>query len=315
MATKAHCAYCFENLSASLEKRQPLSLQQVEEYLQKYFGEETTEVPEEGLEVEDEDSDGTAEDFSGPNAQLTGSYRPAAISRLTATSQSTGSSSSSLPSTGVSTPSTNASAATSATSVTSGSPPRSIFSLGRRNQHQDKSAPSQTDEYPLFVTWNTISRNGNKSLRGCIGTFDNQELSDGLKSYALTAAFDDHRFMPISARELPTLECGVTLLTDFETASNPMDWEIGKHGLRISFHHHGRRFGATYLPDVAREQGWTKEETIVSLMRKANWNGRREDWRKVDLNVVRYQGDRETMEYREWREWRDWVDEQEDGTS
>jgi AMME syndrome candidate gene 1 protein len=129
-------------------------------------------------------------------------------------------------------------------------------------------------------------------------------------AHSSPSAFDDTRFLPISLRELASLECQVTLLTDFEPVPDPMAWEIGKHGLRISFTYHGRRYGSTYLPDVAREQGWTKEETIISLMRKAGWNGRREDWRKIDLNVITYQGQRTTMEYREWREWRDWVQEQ-----
>lgn len=114
--------------------------------------------------------------------------------------------------------------------------------------------------------------------------------------------------MPISLRELTSLECGVTLLTDFETAPGPMAWELGKHGLRISFTWHSRRYGATYLPDVPKEQGWTKEETLVSLMRKAGWNGKKDEWQKVaDLQVVRYQGKRASLGYREWREWRDWV--------
>lgn len=127
----------------------------------------------------------------------------------------------------------------------------------------------------------------------------------------LYSAFEDARFSPITLRELPSLECGVTLLTNFEPTSDPMSWDIGKHGLRISFVYHGRRYGATYLPDVAKEQGWTKEETLVSLMRKAGWTGRKDDWRKVeDLHVIRYQGKKEQMGYREWREWRDWVDEQ-----
>ena len=115
--------------------------------------------------------------------------------------------------------------------------------------------------------------------------------------------------MPISFRELSSLECSVTLLTDFEPAGNAMDWEIGKHGLRISFTSNGRRYGSTYLPDVAREQGWTKEETVVSLMRKAGWGGHRPDWRRVDVNVVRYQGKRASLTYRQWRDWRDWVEE------
>jgi AMMECR1 domain-containing protein len=89
-----------------------------------------------------------------------------------------------------------------------------------------------------------------------------------------------------------------------------MDWEIGTHGLRISFTHLTRRFGSTYLPDVAREQGWTKEETMISLMRKAGWSGRSSDWRNVkDLNVVRYQGHRCELGYKEYIAWRRWVEE------
>lgn len=126
------------------------------------------------------------------------------------------------------------------------------------------------------------------------------------------SAFEDARFPPIPLRDLPTLEVGVTLLTDFEPASTPTSWDIGTHGLRISFTWHGRRYGATYLPDVAREQGWTKEETLVSLMRKAGWNGNSKEWKKVaDLSVVRYKGMKCAMDYASWREWRDWVEEQE----
>ena len=124
-------------------------------------------------------------------------------------------------------------------------------------------------------------------------------------------AFDDHRFHPISLAELPTLECGVTLLTDFENAPSPMAWELGKHGLRISFTYHGRRYGSTYLPHIAPEQGWTKEETIISLMRKAGWTGRKDEWRKVgDLKLVIYQGLQRELTYSQWKEFRDWVKEQ-----
>jgi AMMECR1 domain-containing protein len=63
------------------------------------------------------------------------------------------------------------------------------------------------------------------------------------------------------------------------------------------------------LPDVAVEQGWDREETVVSLMRKAGWSGRREKWSEVqDLKVVRFQGVAETVGWGEFREWRDWVD-------
>lgn len=87
-----------------------------------------------------------------------------------------------------------------------------------------------------------------------------------------------------------------------------MDWELGKHGLRISFYWRNRRYGSTYLPDVAMEQGWDKEETLVSLMKKAGWSGREDKWRDVELKVVRYQGMKESMEYEEFKAWRNWVD-------
>ncbi|KAF2758123.1 hypothetical protein EJ05DRAFT_476383 [Pseudovirgaria hyperparasitica] len=275
MATEAHCAYCFESLLASLEKRPALSLNEVESLWAKFKGSDT-----------------------GDNlAEASDELRSPAMNRLLAPSPAS-TSSSSVSSTSASTPlSTEESSKSSSRS--------SLSSSIKKTEHE---------EFPLFVTWNTISRSGHKNLRGCIGTFEAQALDDGLRSYALTSAFEDTRFNPISLREAPSLECGVTLLTDFLPASDPMAWEIGKHGLRISFTYNGRRYGSTYLPDVAREQGWTKEETLVSLMRKAGWNGRKDEWRKVsDLNVVTYQGDRVVLGYSAWQEWRDWVDGSNEG--
>ena len=121
-------------------------------------------------------------------------------------------------------------------------------------------------------------------------------------SHSIRRALEDTRFAPIGLNELPLLQCGVTLLTSFETAPDPMAWEIGQHGLRISFLCNSRRYGATYLPDVALEQGWTKTETLISLMHKAGWRGRDEDWHKVEnLNVVRYQGHRVSLSYMDWQ--------------
>ena len=61
---------------------------------------------------------------------------------------------------------------------------------------------------------------------------------------------------------------------------------------------------------MAVEQGWTKDETLSSLVRKAGWSGRKDDWRKLtDLKVVRYQGKKVTVTYKEWEEWWAWVQE------
>lgn len=313
MATQAHCAYCFESLSASLQKRSPLDLPTVLRLWKLYNSDPDEEAlasadaPLDDDDVDEDEDEEMADELPTDPTTAPRPFRPAAVSRLLAPSPSSASSSS------VQSTSSTPSGLSEASSATSKSSSRSsLFSPGRRGGKEERRSSEKADEHPLFVTWNTIGRNGGKSLRGCIGTFEPQELGDGLRSYALTSAFDDTRFSPITLRELPSLECGVTLLTNFEPIASPLDWEIGLHGLRISFTYYGRRYGSTYLPDVAREQGWTKEETMVSLMRKAGWSGRKDEWTKVpDLNVIRYQGRQVKLGYREWKEWRDWVEEQE----
>ncbi|KAL7797257.1 AMMECR1 domain-containing protein [Trichoderma ceciliae] len=162
---------------------------------------------------------------------------------------------------------------------------------------------------PLFVTWNTVDpADDDVSLRGCIGTFESQLLSEGIHEYALISALQDTRFRPISKRELPSLQAAVTLLTDFEEADDAHDWEVGTHGIRISFSDRGRRYGATYLPDVALEQGWTQDETLFSLIRKAGWMGSRSKWQDLDVKVTRYQGKKISLDYPEFKKWRDWVE-------
>ncbi|KAI5207323.1 hypothetical protein AUEXF2481DRAFT_43418 [Aureobasidium subglaciale EXF-2481] len=275
MATKAHCAYCFEVLVASFESRQPLSLSQVEDLW----------TAQNGHEEEEDTPDTNDED----NELESSTSRVPAISRLLdSDTPASNSSSSSL------TSSTQPSTSSSSTSLSS------------------RSAISPSDSYPLFVTWNTISpRNTHqKTLRGCIGTFKPLPLEHGLADYALTSAFEDTRFPPIPASQLSQLQCCVTLLTNF---SNPtkdvMAWEVGKHGIKISFKFQGRNLGATYLPDVAKEQGWTREEALISLMRKAGWSGRKDEWRKVAaaMELITYEGKKVDLGYAEFKEWRDRV--------
>lgn len=283
MATKAHCAYCFESISASFDRRQPQSLQEIQELWKQY-------VDDEGEEVVDGDQDGEVNDDSTL-------AQPAAISRLSNKPATSKSSNSSLPSVKSSSSSSRTGTATPASSVSSRSSP---FALGRSS----KPAP---ESHPLFVTWNT-TRSGHRSLRGCIGTFKAQEIQEGLRHYARVAAFEDERFSPIPSSALPSLQCCVTLLTNFSAPTrDPMDWTLGKHGIRLSFVHNGVAYGATYLPDVAKEQGWTKEETIVSLMRKAGWRGKKDEWSRVqNLEIVRYEGKKVDLDYDEWKAFKDW---------
>lgn len=294
MATVAHCLFCFESLAANLEDREPMSLAEIQASWAEY---------PKGLETE---ASNTYEDDSDVPVSKNLKQSPA-LQRLAQTSASS-----------LSSPSTPSSASSTSLTPTASDVSTPISSLNSSNssftppgiapRSSQKSSRNIT-ESPLFVTWNKKStRLQQYNLRGCIGNFSDLPLASAIAEYALVSAFQDNRFPPISLYELPRLSVDVTLLTDFEDAKDAMDWELGVHGLRISFYWHNRKYGSTYLPDVAVEQGWNKEETVISLMRKAGWRGREDKWKEVELKVTRYQGMRETVDYEEFRAWREWVD-------
>ena len=135
---------------------------------------------------------------------------------------------------------------------------------------EKKTLPQVSDQYkdlkfPLFVTW---TEGKEEDLRGCIGTFSEESLNKSLGSFALTSALKDNRFSPISLKEVPGLNVGVSLLVNFESAKDHLDWEVGKHGIEIDFEVNGVAYGATYLPEVAYEQNWDQITTIKSLVKK-----------------------------------------------
>lgn len=171
--------------------------------------------------------------------------------------------------------------------------------------------PHADESFPLFVTWNTVSSTGSSRLRGCIGTFEAQPLQQGLEEYALISALKDRRFSPISIAELPKLECCVSLLTAFEECKDYLDWELGVHGIYIDFDPPGSgshrskgatrgSLSATYLPDVAPAQGWSKEEAIDSAIEKAGYHGRVTKELRQSIHVQRYRSEKAGMRYVEW---------------
>ncbi|EGC42319.1 conserved hypothetical protein [Histoplasma capsulatum var. duboisii H88] len=351
MASAAQCFYCFECLSASFKGTEPPSLSAVEDLWEEFESFkalalradfqgsadhlDNDEVVADGDQSEVRDDDSEESDDGSKIAKPSQKVQLPSISRLQGGSSSK-SSNSSTPS--ALSNSSSRSALTSASSTTSISPAASSIFSRSKGAGANFSTDTADMTYPLFVTWNTLSSTGHKSLRGCIGTFEPHELAAGLKTYALTSAFGDTRFPPIPSSLLPSLSCSLTLLSSFETCSHPLDWVLGTHGLRISFIYRGRRLGATYLPDVAVEQGWTKEETVESLMRKAGWEGyssnsgggrvarrflrgsmnssasannaRGKPWEDdvSDFKTVRYQGLKASAAFAEWQEWRKWVE-------
>ncbi|XP_039958693.1 uncharacterized protein CG5902 [Bactrocera neohumeralis] len=156
------------------------------------------------------------------------------------------------------------------------------------------------DAYPLFVTWKT---GRDKRLRGCIGTFSAMHLHNGLREYALTSALKDSRFAPIAREELPKLTVSVSILQNFEEAHGYLDWTLGVHGIRIEFlNERGYKRTATYLPQVATEQGWDQTQTIDSLLRKGGYRAAITPETRKSIKLTRYRSQEIQMNYKEYRE-------------
>lgn len=178
MANPAQCYYCFESLSASFENREPASLVAIEALWEQHEqSKKLSKLAAQPGDEEEEDAE-SVNDNEEPKQSFQTSSRPKGlqiprIKRL----QSQASDSSS---TGT-TPS-------SASNTSSNSNLSNSTAMTTPSMQLETS--KSTERYPLFVTWNTLSRNGHKSLRGCIGTFEAQDLAAGLKSYALTSYVD-----------------------------------------------------------------------------------------------------------------------------
>jgi AmmeMemoRadiSam system protein A len=98
----------------------------------------------------------------------------------------------------------------------------------------------------------TLRKHGR--LRGCIGTFDAREdLIVTIRRMAV-AATQDPRFANqlLSVAELPDLRIEISLLGPMTPINDPLQVEIGRHGVYIR---RGLHTGC-FLPEVAAEHGW-----------------------------------------------------------
>lgn len=99
-------------------------------------------------------------------------------------------------------------------------------------------------------------------LRGCIGLIESdQPLYASIPQMAVAAAVDDPRFSPVTEEDLPKLKYEVSVLSPMKRVSAISEIELGAHGVKIQ---KGSRSGV-FLPQVAEETGWNKEEFLNHL--------------------------------------------------
>lgn len=122
----------------------------------------------------------------------------------------------------------------------------------------------QTKDYPIFKTkrgvFATLRKGG--ELRGCIGTFDESKpLAQTIQEMAVSAAFADSRFNQLSAEELDEIKIEISVLPPMEKIDDPNMIKAGKHGVYVQ---KGSKSGV-YLPQVATEEGWNREQFLDHL--------------------------------------------------
>lgn len=117
---------------------------------------------------------------------------------------------------------------------------------------------------PKTATFVTLKIKG--QLRGCIGSLTPEEpLYLSVHHNAVNAAMHDPRFRPVQPVELSQIDIDVSLLSPIRTIPSIEEFKLGQQGIILEKSMHR----AVFLPEVAIEQGWTKEETLAHLSRKA----------------------------------------------
>lgn len=118
-----------------------------------------------------------------------------------------------------------------------------------------------------FVTINNTGRRARSDgrLRACMGVMGaEQPLVDAVVQAALMAARDP-RFPPLRLEELEDVEIEVSVLSPMSAVRSPRFIRVGEHGVVLA--KDGRR--AVFLPQVATEQDWTRDEMLDHLSLKA----------------------------------------------
>jgi len=139
-------------------------------------------------------------------------------------------------------------------SVTSAVRDKRLLPL-EKNAYADM--PCMMEKRGVFVTLHKGGR-----LRGCIGYIKGHApLAIAIRNNAVSAALKDPRFKPVTEDELKDIHIEVSVLTPLKRIRDPNKVVAGTHGVYLIY---GSR-SAVYLPQVATEQGWNREQFLKSL--------------------------------------------------
>jgi AmmeMemoRadiSam system protein B/AmmeMemoRadiSam system protein A len=103
-------------------------------------------------------------------------------------------------------------------------------------------------------------------LQGCIGQIKGRlPLNETVADMAVSAAFEDPRFMPLREEQFESIEVEISVLSPLERAHDFSRIETGRDGLMIKMDMHS----GLLLPQVATEYGWNTTQFLEQTCLKA----------------------------------------------
>jgi AmmeMemoRadiSam system protein A len=136
--------------------------------------------------------------------------------------------------------------------------------------------PPMLVELGLFVT----IKEANRRLRGCIGTMSSRKpLYRTVIDTAPRAALEDPRFPPLGEHELGSVSISLSVLSPMRPLRDTCELVLGRDGVQLERGEHR----SVFLPWVATDQGWNRQEFLERLALKAGLS--RGGWREARLSV------------------------------
>jgi len=141
---------------------------------------------------------------------------------------------------------------------------REYFKSGRTINNIEKKFKISKNMKQLVGVFVTLKKNNH--LRGCIGSIIGRvPLFLGVRDNILNSAFNDRRFNPVKKEELKDIDIEISVMTPLKRIDHYKKIKLGIDGVIIKKSNHQ----AVFLPQVAKETGWSLDQFLSHLCQKA----------------------------------------------
>jgi AmmeMemoRadiSam system protein A len=162
---------------------------------------------------------------------------------------------------------------------------REALRAGVEGREPILAAPTLPDLLQPAGCFVSLHERGTHRLRGCIGRLEPSGPLWRVVRETAANVLDDPRFVEqrVTVDELPLLDFDVSVISRLVPAPSCTAFDLLNDGIYLIY---GERTGC-FLPQVARETGWTREQLLDRLCtEKLGVDAR--TWRSGDVTLMRF---------------------------